>query len=218
MDKTKPVPKRHYSSADIVYRQLEAYFAEKMFHVGDRVPPERALADALKANRTTLRTAMQRMVREGIVTRHVGRGTFFTALPVARLRHMPLGQSSSPQDLLELRQLIEPGIAALAAQRLPAELRTRLQRYEAALAGLVPGGWLEADLQLLDILTESTGNAAILQLVALVAALRRSQDNALPSFMDMQRWRKHQLGIVQAVQAQDHETARARAFAKLTEK
>ncbi len=81
----------------------------------NRIPPERQLASDFGVARNTVRRAMALLKQNGAVTGHVGRGTFVQddrrALSTAVLRM----QGASPADLMEIRIMLEPGAAGLAA-------------------------------------------------------------------------------------------------------
>jgi DNA-binding FadR family transcriptional regulator len=83
-----------------------------------RLPPERVLANRFAVARNTLRRALASLEDTGILTRHVGRGTFivprdnkFGARSAFRM------SEASPRDILETRLIIEPRAAGLAATR-----------------------------------------------------------------------------------------------------
>src|SRR5262245_63862669 len=81
-----------------------------------RIPPERELADEFGVARNTMRRAVGLLEASGTVVRQVGRGTFLSAAngntlaaAVARM------EGTSPADMMEIRQLLEPAAAAFAA-------------------------------------------------------------------------------------------------------
>lgn len=81
-----------------------------------RIPPERDLADEFGVARNTVRRAVGMLEETGTVTRQVGRGTFLVSAradtlsaTVARM------EGTSPADMMEIRQLLEPTAAAFAA-------------------------------------------------------------------------------------------------------
>ncbi|MGQ7793857.1 FadR/GntR family transcriptional regulator [Faunimonas sp. B44] len=100
--------------AELVLGHLRRMIAAGDLVPGERLPPERTLAAELQVNRATLRKALGRLEQEGLISRHVGRGTFVGTAPAE-----PLGSTStrSPIDLMDARLTLEPAIAAEAALR-----------------------------------------------------------------------------------------------------
>lgn len=81
---------------------------------GDKLPPERQLAETFKAARSTVRRALDKLEREGLVSRRLGSGTFVGALiPVGR-RPADLIDEVSPLQLIEARIAVEPFTTRLA--------------------------------------------------------------------------------------------------------
>jgi DNA-binding FadR family transcriptional regulator len=120
-----------------IYRKVRDAIESGRLEPGDRLPPERDLADRLGTSRNLVRRAVQRLERERRVIRHVGRGTFVAS------REAGTGDSSvpklpkvSPLDVLEARMVIEPGFADLVVVRATeddfARLELRLQHMEQA--------------------------------------------------------------------------------------
>ena len=113
--------------------------------VGSQVPPERSLAEAHGLARNTLRRVLKDLEDEGLLERHVGRGTFVRALPPQPQGATAAGSAvgpdfslrlkgASPADLMEVRLIIEPQVAALAAARASAE---QIQAIDQALRNSV---------------------------------------------------------------------------------
>jgi DNA-binding FadR family transcriptional regulator len=89
--------------------------------------------------RNTLRRVLRRLEDEGLLERHVGRGTFVRQarsqppLPAAGANRQELAvrlKGASPADLMEVRLIVEPQVVALAASRASA---ADLQAIEQAL-------------------------------------------------------------------------------------
>ena len=104
---------------------------------GQQVPPERELAQHYGLARNTLRRVLRRLEDEGLLERHVGRGTFVrqaapAPLPAATTRQEVAVRlkGASPADLMEVRLIVEPQVVALAASRASA---SDLQGVEQAL-------------------------------------------------------------------------------------
>ncbi|SDG02673.1 MULTISPECIES: FCD domain-containing protein [Rhodanobacteraceae] len=91
--------------------------------VGHRLPPERELVGMFGMARNTLRKALIQLEEDGVIVKHVGRGTF-----IARLPSQPADESAaesllariygaSPADVMELRLVLEPPFVENAATR-----------------------------------------------------------------------------------------------------
>ena len=96
---------------------------------GDRLPPERDLADQLGIARSTLRQALMSLTESGhlIAQRGRGGGTFVSAAP-------PLAESSRAdlegghwREVLDQRIAVEVGTVVLASERAQPEDIARLQ-------------------------------------------------------------------------------------------
>ncbi len=106
-----------------LYEQVASQVADLVvrgeFKPGDRLPPERDLAKALGVSRPTVREAMIALEMAGLIEVRVGAGTFVTEKASrngetnARLFE---GAGSSPFELIAARRIIEPEVAAAAAQ------------------------------------------------------------------------------------------------------
>lgn len=84
---------------------------------GERLPPERDLAERLGCSRQTLRSCLAMLEKDGAIWRHVGQGTFRGSRP----RHLPvrdtlLIEGATPPDVMQARMLLEPMVAAEAAR------------------------------------------------------------------------------------------------------
>jgi DNA-binding FadR family transcriptional regulator len=81
-----------------------------------RIPPERVLADEFGAARNTVRRAVGLLEQNGTVVRQIGRGTFLAAANANTLSAaVTRMEGTSPADMMEIRQLLEPTAAAFAA-------------------------------------------------------------------------------------------------------
>jgi GntR family transcriptional regulator, transcriptional repressor for pyruvate dehydrogenase complex len=90
---------------------------------GDQLPNERALADEYGVSRTVIREAMKTLAKDGLIEVRTGHGTFVVDDTAGALKNsiqtlMRIGQDADRlRELVELRELLEPGVAALAARR-----------------------------------------------------------------------------------------------------
>lgn len=89
------------------------------FSPGDRLPPERALAEILGVSRPTLRQALYALAVLGILEVRQGSGTYVRTTSIgaelaAKATEL-LATNDSPLQALEARLLLEPPVAAAAA-------------------------------------------------------------------------------------------------------
>jgi GntR family transcriptional repressor for pyruvate dehydrogenase complex len=104
-----------------VASQLEAEVLSGELEPGAKLPSERELALRLGVSRPLVREALRSLVERGLVEISPGRGAFVTAGSSAAAAR-PLGshylrQNVTPYHLIEVRTIIEPAAARLAAER-----------------------------------------------------------------------------------------------------
>lgn len=87
---------------------------EGTLHPGSKLPTERELVQRLGAPRSAVRRALDALEQSGLVDRQIGRGTYLTELVPSFLDGAPA--DTSPAEIMQVRRLLEPQIAALAAQ------------------------------------------------------------------------------------------------------
>lgn len=107
MDALVPVP---------LAEQIKQYVERHGFNHNDRLPAERDMAQHFGVSRGELRKALAVLEGDGLIWRHVGRGTFIGARPVLNLADVAyLGELASPAQVIAARLAIEPELARLAA-------------------------------------------------------------------------------------------------------
>ena len=65
--------------------QVRGLIERGVLKIGDRLPPNRELAETLGVNRSTVATAYDELLADGLIAARVGSGTFVAAVPVAPL-------------------------------------------------------------------------------------------------------------------------------------
>jgi DNA-binding FadR family transcriptional regulator len=96
--------------------RVRTFIGEHGYDHNQRLPPERELCALLDVSRSQLRNALAVLEENGLIWRHVGRGTFIGARPVLNLDDITfLRELASPEQILESRTAIEPALAQLAA-------------------------------------------------------------------------------------------------------
>jgi DNA-binding FadR family transcriptional regulator len=108
-----------------ISRQLLQKIVEGHYKPGDRLPAERDLATIFSVSRVVVRESISSLEAKGIINVRQGRGT--TVNPVDEWNTLDpqvlllLHGDEAFDQLMETRQIIEPDLAALAAERITAE-------------------------------------------------------------------------------------------------
>src|SRR5215212_7885046 len=92
---------------------------------GDRLPPEKELGEALGLSRSSLREAVKALTIIRVLDVRRGDGTYVTSLTPSLLLDamsfvVDLHQDATVLELFEVRRILEPAAAALAAPRMTA--------------------------------------------------------------------------------------------------
>ena len=137
---------------------------------GERLPSERDLARRLEVGRASVREAIAALQVAGMVETRPGSGSFVAAGAAERTRE---DRDSSPSDLLEARELLEPAVARLAAQRgrPDDEVEALLAAMEQAAGDGNLAGWNDCDRRFHRRIAALTGNAVVLELADRIAAV-----------------------------------------------
>jgi GntR family transcriptional repressor for pyruvate dehydrogenase complex len=115
-----------------IVRQVKQMISEGRLKSGDRLPPERDLAEKFVVSRTSVREALRVLESLGLIEIRPGEGTFIREMSVESLIE-PLALVMASQreaigELFEARRVLEPAIAALAAGRATPEEIHEMER------------------------------------------------------------------------------------------
>ncbi len=197
--------------------QIEQQVIAGDLKVGDILPPEWKLADQFQVSRTAVREAVKALREKGLVEVLPGRGTFITdsITKVATQSLgllMKLGSINSFADLVELREIIEPEMAALAATRIIDESIVALQEavttMDAALHDME--AYLAADDNFHQIIAQATQNKLIWSLLDPIVGLLHEQRKKifLTGLGGPEHAQFHHKRILEAITRRDAEAAR----------
>src|SRR5260370_1883904 len=105
-----------------IVQQVEESIHKGAMKSGDQLPPERELAQQFGVSRTAVREAVKALHEKGLVEAYPGRGTFVTdgtsySMRQSLDRMLKIGQPEGSVYLAEVREILEPEIAAPAAAR-----------------------------------------------------------------------------------------------------
>jgi DNA-binding FadR family transcriptional regulator len=163
-------PVRTLQRYEHVAERLAAEIRSGAYAPGEKLPSERELARRLEVGRASVREAIAALQVAGMVETRAGSGSFVAAGAADRRREE---HDSSPSDLLEARELLEPAVARLAAQsgRPDEEAEALLTAMERAAADGDRAGWNDCDRRFHRRIAALTGNAVVLDLADRIAAV-----------------------------------------------
>ena len=206
-----------------IVQQIEESVLNGTLKPGDQLPAERELAQRLGVSRTAVREAVKALREKGLVEAYSGRGTFVTDGTTQAARQsfdlmVKVGQQEGAPHLAELRLILEPGIAALAAVRVKDDDLAAMREAVAVMdrAQDDPEAYIEADLDFHLALAETVANPLILSLIdSIVGLLREQRIKIFNVEGGPQRGQVHHKRILEAMERHDAEMARTAMRAHL---
>jgi GntR family transcriptional repressor for pyruvate dehydrogenase complex len=160
-----------------ISRQLLEKIISGKYQPGDRLPPERDLAFLFDVSRVVVREALSSLLAKGIVSVRQGRGT--TVNPINQWNTLDpqvlllLQGDAVFEQLMETRRIIEPEMAALAAERITPEeleiLRTNSELPDDDTVDM----HVERDINFHSQIAKATHNHVLLMVLTSTADLLR---------------------------------------------
>lgn len=184
---------------------------------GDRLPKEADLAARLGLSRNSLREAVKALTLVNVLDVRHGDGTYVTSLTSAHLLDalsfmVDLHRDDSVLQFFEVRRLLEPGVAALAASRISAEQLANLRLLTSDLSPSADiDALVENDLRFHRGIAEATGNAVVCSLLDGVSgATQRARIwRGVTQAGAVERTLAEHTAILDALDQRDAEAARA---------
>lgn len=208
-----------------IVQQVEDSIHKGALKPGDQLPPERELAQQFGVSRTAVREAVKALHEKGLVEAYPGRGTFITdgtsySMRQSLDRMVKVGQAEGSAFLAEVRAILEPEIAALAAIRADAEDLSSMREQVAVMDGACkdPDAFIEADLDFHLALAEAAANPIILSLIdSIVGLLREQRMGIFQVDGGPERGQHHHKKILKAIGLRDPTGAREAMKAHLVQ-
>ena len=199
-----------------IAQQIEKRILSGELQNGDRLPTERELSQQFHASRTAVREAMKTLAQRGLVDMRPGRGTIVIDGTSQAMRHsmglmMKVGQAGSSVNLVELREIIEPEIAALAAVRATNEQIAGMREAVEVMDSHIneADAYIAADNDFHRALATGTQNILILTLIDSIVDLLSEQRKLIFSTDGApERGQIHHKRILESVIHHDVEAAR----------
>lgn len=212
MAKGTHTPRRY----ERVVQQIEQWILDGSMKPGDQLPGEHDLALQFGVSRTAVREAAKTLREKGLIEPCSGRGTFVTHGMSQVMRQSldlmaKMVQLDGSAHLGEVRNILEPHIAALAAIRAEEQhLRSMREAFQTMDQNLEnPDGYIEADLEFHLALAEAAGNPLILSLLhSIVGLLREERIRLFQVKGAPERSQRHHKHILESVEQHDAKAAR----------
>jgi GntR family transcriptional repressor for pyruvate dehydrogenase complex len=190
--------------------QIQRLICEGFLKPGDKLPPERELAELFHVSRGSLRDAVRALEVTGLVEPRQGEGTVVRA-PTADslinpLTTVLLRQRVFVSELLEFRAMIEPVLARRAAKHATAKDIERLQEILRRQQEKVDRGELavEEDSEFHNTIALAAKNSVVLKVLdVFMDLLRESREKSLQVQGRLQKSVEGHRQILQAIQRRD---------------
>lgn len=162
--------------AEQVAERLKEYILEKKLKSGDKLPTETKLAKEMNVARSTMREAIKRLESQNILMVRHGAGTFVANN--TGLTEDPLGfaffedKVKLAEDLIEIRNIIEPAIAELAARNATPEDIEELERLYQIMEDHIMTGhdYLAEDVEFHNAIARASGNSVVPKLTPIITS------------------------------------------------
>ena len=190
-----------------VAEQIQKLIAQGTLKPGDRLPPERELATRFGVARSSIRDAVRTLEVMGILEPRQGAGTVVRDLSadslVVPLATVLVRKRELVSELLDVRRMLEPGLAARAAKNATVEevleLEDILRRQAVS---------IEEDSEFHYVIGKAARNSVVLKVLdVLMDLLRESRARSLQAPGRPERSYAGHMRVLRAIKRRDPEAA-----------
>jgi len=200
--------------AEEIVEQLRSLILQGTYTPGDKLPPERKLAEQLGVNRASLREAIKKLEHMGLVKTRQGDGTrvldWMQTAGLELVRHLvERGSPDILHDVLEFRTIYGREVARLSAQRASPQDLARLDALaEQASKDVAPEELLRLDLEFYVALAEAAHNQVFKLLINTIRGAVSAYGKFFAQFqISPAEVRKHQKALLKALRDRDPDAA-----------
>lgn len=199
-----------------IVEQIKEQILGGQLQNGDQLPTERELAEQFGVSRTAVREAIKTLTQNGLVEVRAGRGTFVihgTSQAVKNSLDLMIRMERAGKwaDLIEIREILEPEIAFLAATRAREEHIHAMREAVAAMDVALDDAdaFITADDEFHLALARGTQNALVPTIInSIVDLLHEQRKGIFTVHGGPQRGQYHHKRILDAIARHDPEAAR----------
>ena len=159
---------KHALLAEQVQEQIYQFILNTPLSVGARLPNEFELGRKFGVGRSTVREAVKLLASRGILEVRRGSGTYVVSTTPADLDPLGLRKAEDKMalalDLADVRIILEPGIAEMAALKArPADV----EKLD-SLCRLIEKRYIDEDIAFHTCIAECSGNIVVKQLIPII--------------------------------------------------
>lgn len=163
------------SAAETVVEHVRALLERGALKPGDRLPPERALAQYTGVSRSSVRVGLRALATMGIIQSRHGSGTFIAegppALESTPLHFMAALHGFTRDEMFEARRLLEVGVVGLGARRATGEQVAAIAEEVTSMFASLdnPLDFLRHDIRFHRAVAAASGNPILASLVEMLS-------------------------------------------------
>jgi len=201
-----------------VYEEIVAKIKDMVekgrFKAGDQLPVERELAEVFRVSRSSVREALRSLESQGFIESRQGDGTYIARQPaeslVRPLASVILTEKDDQMELFEMRRMIEPDLAYLAAERATEEEIAMMEKVLTLQQDQIDRGDYETDVDrnFHYIMARAARNKALLRITDnIIDLLAESREQYLQVEGRPQKSILRHREVLEAIRARDPERA-----------
>ena len=160
--------------AEQIEEQLYRYIIDTPFEIGAKLPNEFELGEKFGVGRSTIREAVKLLISKGVLEVRRGSGTYVINTTPADMD--PLGlqrlgdRMSLAMDLVDVRLLLEPGIAEMAARNATGKDIEELERLCSLVEQKMRNGedYVQEDIAFHTCVAKCSQNKVVEQLIPII--------------------------------------------------
>ncbi len=201
-----------------VYEEIVAKIKDMVekgrFKSGDQLPVERELAEVFRVSRSSVREALRSLESQGFIESRQGDGTYIARQPVESLvrplASVILTEKDDQMELFEMRRMIEPDLAYLAAERATEEEIAMMEKVLTLQQEQIDRGDFETDVDrnFHYIMARAARNKALLRITDnIIDLLAESREQYLQVEGRPQKSILRHREVLEAIRARDPERA-----------
>lgn len=161
--------------SESVVEQIEKMIENGTFQSGEKLPSVREMCDMFGVGRSAIRDAIITLKGKGTVTVRQGEGTYICRFDSAKLfnHNLVSPESSDVRELFQVRKILEPGIAEMAALY---RTEKELKEIEKTFSTKSALSW-EDDYNFHMVIAKASRNQIIFQLMQFISTTTKKHMN-----------------------------------------